>query len=290
MDKETIRNVQKYIEDNINEKLTLSLISKKFGYSSYYLSRLFKRVLGINIFDYIRKIRLTESARTLRDDSNVRILDVALDFYFDTHEGFTRAFSKEFHILPKTYQKQPIPVKYFIPYLIETNEGKNEVMENKTIFVQVIERPKRKAIILRGKTATEYFAYSNEVGCDVWGILSSIKEAINEPIGMWLSDKLRKENTSLYVQGVEVSDDYNGIIPEGFELIDLPKTKAIIFQGEPYNDEQFRNEVSSAMKSIHKYDPRNYGVEYDLDGYRFQYEPQGHRGYIEGRTVKEISL
>jgi AraC-like DNA-binding protein len=290
MDKETIRNVQKYIEDNINEKLTLSLISKKFGYSSYYLSRLFKRVLGINIFDYIRKIRLTESARTLRDDSNVRILDVALDFYFDTHEGFTRAFSKEFHILPKTYQKQPIPVKYFIPYLIETNEGKNEVMENKTIFVQVIERPKRKAIILRGKTATEYFAYSNEVGCDVWGILSSIKEAINEPIGMWLSDKLRKENTSLYVQGVEVSDDYNGIIPEGFELIDLPKTKAIIFQGEPYNDEQFRNEVSSAMKSIHKYDPRNYGFEYDLDGYRFQYEPQGHRGYIEGRTVKEISL
>lgn len=122
MESELIRNVQKYISNHIHEKLTLALLSNEFGYSSYYLSRVLKRVLGINIFDYIRKIRLTESAKVLRVHDDIRIFDVVLDFYFDTHEGFTRAFSKEFNIRPKAYQKYPTPVKYFIPYLIESKK------------------------------------------------------------------------------------------------------------------------------------------------------------------------
>lgn len=288
MDKETIRKIQEYIELNINEELTLQVIAKAFNYSPYHISRMFKRILGINIFDYIRKIRLTESAKVLRDNKSKKILDVAFDFYFDSHEGFTRAFSKEFHICPKDYQKQPIPIKYYIPYLIEIEQGGNKKMDSKTIFVQVIERPKRKAIILRGTKATEYFEYCNEVGCDGWGILTSIKEGINEPIGMWLSDALKKPNTSTYVQGVEVPFDYQGIIPNGFELIELPATKMIIFQGETYNDDDFRVAVGEAMDAITKYNPNTYGYTYDPNSYRFQYEPQGSRGYIEGRTVKEL--
>lgn len=287
MNKSVARDVQKYINNHINEEMTLASISKAFGYSPYYLSRLFKRDVGINIFDYIRKIRLTESARTLRDETNKKIIDVAFDFYFDSHEGFTRAFAKEFKILPHTYHKNPKPIKYFVPYLVELERKEEKKMNIKTIFVQVIERPKRKAIILRGKKAREYFEYSNEVGCDVWGILSSVKEAINEPMGMWLSEHLRQKDTSIYVQGVEVPEDYQGIIPEGFELLDLPATKLIIFQGEPYDDDHFRIEVGSMMERINDYNPEIYGFEYDDEGYRFQYEPQGHRGYIEGRTVKE---
>ena len=47
--------------------------------------------------------------------------------------------------------------------------------EVKSVFVQVIEKPERKVIIKRGKTATEYFQYCEEVGCDVWGLLCSMK-------------------------------------------------------------------------------------------------------------------
>lgn len=47
--------------------------------------------------------------------------------------------------------------------------------KKKTIFVQVVERPKRKVLLKRGIKATEYFAYCEEVGCDVWGMLSSVK-------------------------------------------------------------------------------------------------------------------
>lgn len=54
----------------------------------------------------------------------------------------------------------------------------------KSIFVQVIERPARKVLLRRGRKATNYFSYCEEVGCDVWAVLSSVKEAMYEPIGM----------------------------------------------------------------------------------------------------------
>ena len=118
-----------------------------------------------------------------------------------------------------------------------------EKKETSAIFVQVIERPARGLILKRGKTATEYFAYCEELGCDIWGILTSIKDALYEPIGMWLPKKLRPEGTSEYAQGVEVPLDYAGGIPEGFEFITLEPCKMMIFQGEPYDDAYFETAI-----------------------------------------------
>jgi AraC-like DNA-binding protein len=285
-----INDIQSYIKENIREKISLLDISKSINYSLWYTARIFKEVMGITIFEYIRKLRLTQAAIKLRDTSS-KVIDVAFDFVFDSHEGFTRAFAKEFNITPKTYQKAPIPLQYFTPFDVVDNsnrKGKQTVMSNKAVFVQIVERPKRKAIIRRGINAKHYFEYCEEVDCSIWGVLCSIKEAISEPVGMWLSKKLQKPNTSLYVQGVEVPDDYSGIVPEDCELIDLPKTKMLIFQGETYDDEFFEDEVSEVMKFVSKYNPQVHGYNYDESGYRFQYEPQGYRGYIEGRTVKPI--
>ena len=284
-----VKQIQRYINANIKNLITLADISKHVNYSLWYTARVFKEVMGMSIFAYIRKIRLTHAAKVLRDTDS-KVIDVAFDFVFDSHEGFTRAFSKEFDVKPKEYQKSPVPIQYFTPFEVMGNpiERKGNIMEAKAVFIQIIERPKRKAIVKRAVSATNYCEYCEEVSCDIWGVLSSVKEAISEPVGMWLSKKLTKPNTSTYIQGVEVPDDYKGVVPEGCELIDLPATMMMIFQGEPYDDDNFRDEVSQVMEFISKYNPSVYGYEYDEDGYRFQYEPQGYRGYIEGRTVKLI--
>ncbi len=284
-----VKQIQEYIQDNIKNPITLSDVSKQIHYSLWYSARIFKEVIGINMFEYIRRLRLTEAAKTLRDTNN-NVIDVAFDFLFDSHEGFTRAFSREFNITPKAYQKSRIPIQYFIPYkVIAKSQGKEEKqVETKAVFIQIIERPKRKAIIKRAKTATHYFQYCEEVGCDIWGMLCSIKEAISEPVGMWLSKKMIKPDTSIYVQGVEVPEDYSKEIPDGYEIIELPETLMMIFQGEPYEDDNFEEEVTKVMDYVSRYHPEVYGYVYDIDGYRFQYAPQGYRGYIEGRTVKKI--
>jgi len=153
----------------------------------------------------------------------------------------------------------------------------------------VIKKPERKLILKRGIDAEEYFEYCDKVGCDVWGILSSVIEAISEPMGLWLPQKLIEKETSKYVQGVEVNKDFAEVIPDGFDIITLEPCKMMIFQGEPYDDENFAEEIGVVKKAIEKYNPNLYGFEWaDNHAPRFQYEPQGDRGYIEGRPVKLI--
>lgn len=158
-----------------------------------------------------------------------------------------------------------------------------------TIFVQVVDRPARKLILKRGINASEYFEYCDEVGCDVWGILCSIKEALYEPIGMWLPENLRSPGTSVYAQGVEVPLDYKGSVPEGFELIELKPCKMMVFQGQPYDDEKFEEAIVELWGVMKGYNPEIYGFKYaDEDGPRFQLAPMGYRGYIEARPVRQL--
>jgi AraC-like DNA-binding protein len=48
-------------------------------------------------------------------DGAVKVLDVALDFEFDSHEGFTRAFTREFGLKPKRYSLETPPIRLFLP-------------------------------------------------------------------------------------------------------------------------------------------------------------------------------
>ena len=73
----------------------------------------------------------------------------------------------------------------------------------------------------------------------MWGLLCSMKSISGEPVCLWLPKHLIPEGTSEYVQGVEVPMDYDGQIPEGFDIIELPKCKYMMFQGEPFEEENF---------------------------------------------------
>jgi DNA-binding XRE family transcriptional regulator len=152
------------------------------------------------------------------------------------------------------------------------------------IMITVIERPIRKMIIKRGKKAKDYFEYCDEVGCDVWKELQKIKGA-GEPVSMWLPKRHIKENTSEYVQGVEVTADHENV-PAGFDMIELPATKYLMFQGEPFDDEKYCEAIDPVRNAIERYDPKVIGCTWDNDNPRIQMEPKGKRGYIELVAVK----
>jgi len=292
-----VQRMQDYIDQHLAEPITLHMLADAAGYSPWHSARLFKELTGKAPFDYIRALRLSRAAIRLRDE-DVRVVDVAFDFVFDSHEGFTRAFSREFGMTPKDYCKGAPQLRLFMPdrvhdYYLKLQRGDEDMPRRakaNTVFVQVVERPARKLILKRGKRATHYFEYCEEVGCDVWDVLSGIKEAIYEPIGMWLPKNLRKRGTSTYAQGVEVPAGYAGGVPDGFELIDLPPCKMMVFQGPPYEDENFESAIEEIWEVMKDYKPEIYGFEWaDEDGPRFQLAPLGYRGYIEARPVRQTS-
>ena len=292
-----VQRMQDYINEHINSPITLSDLAKAAGYSQYHSARIFRELTGKSPFEYLRALRLSKAALCLRDN-RAKVIDVAFDFVFDSHEGFTRAFTRQFGIPPRKYSEDPKPIKLFMPYRIRDyyltmqkgEIGMSEKKETKTVFVQVVERPARKLILKRGIKADNYFDYCEEVGCDIWGILVSIKEAMYEPAGMWLPDKMIKPGTSKYVQGVEVPQDYSGEVPDGFDIIDLPPCKLMVFQGEPYAEEKFGEAIAEIWDVMKKFNPEIYGFEWaDEDSPRIQLEPQDYRGYIEARPVRPIN-
>jgi len=295
---EVVEKMQAYIKAHLHEPITSSSLAKAVGHSQYHVARLFKKETGLAPFEYIRRERLIQSAYVLRGGT-AKVFDVALDFVFDSHEGFTRAFTNAFGITPKKYAKHPTPDGWRIPfrYLNRQKLKPEEIMEQKTavIFTQILERPARKLILKRGKKATEYFEYCEEVGCGgsdmsaPWDILCGIKEALYEPVGVWLPENMRPDGTSVYAHAVEVAADYAGEVPEGFDMIDLEPCKMYVFQGEPYNDEDFMENVGRCMGQIEKLNPEVYGYEYAPElAPRMQLAPMGWRGYIEMRPVKEV--
>ncbi|MBQ2241374.1 MAG: helix-turn-helix transcriptional regulator [Clostridia bacterium] len=286
---EAVQRMQDYIETNLDKNITTADLANASRYSPWYSYRLFVELLHMTPAVYIRRLRLSKSALRLRDEK-VKIIDVALESGFESVDGYQRAFYKEFGCNPYEYSIRPTPIYLFKPYGIKyANRKENKDMsEVKSVFVQVIEKPERKVIIKRGKEATEYFKYCEEVGCDVWGLLCSMKSICGEPVCLWLPKKYIAEGTSEYVQGVEVAMDYSGENPEGFDVIELPKCKYIMFQGEPFEEEDFCEAIEEILSAIKKYNPTAIGYKWDDSNPRIQLEPIGTRGYIELHPVKDI--
>jgi len=286
-----VQSMQDYIDRHILEPISLHQLAGAAGYSQWHSERIFKELIGRTPFEYVRALRLSKAALILRDEKT-KVIDVAFDFVFDSHEGFTKAFSRQFGLPPRRYSLETPAIPLFMPFRISEypKERKEERMmstpEN-TVFVQVVERPARKIMVKRGIKAIDYYAYCEEVGCDIWGVLTSVKEALYEPIGMWLPEKMIPAGTSKYVQGVELPLTYDKPVPKGYEMIEVPSCRMMIFQGPPYKDEDFEDAISNIWDLMKIYDPTLYGFVWaDEEAPRFQLMPMGYRGYIEGRPVR----
>ena len=287
-----VQHMQDYIESHICEPITMNELAKKSGYSQWHAARIFKELTGVAPFDYIRARRLSKAAAKLHDGA--KVIDVAFDFVFGSHEGFTRAFTRRFGMAPKAYATQRPPLKLFLPanvqnYYLTKQRGEDTMADLNTVFVQVVERPERKLILKRGIKAAHYFEYCEEVGCEVWEVLSGIRGALYEPIGMWLPEGMVRPGTSVYAQGVEMPADYTGEVPKGYETITLPPCRMMVFQGPPFDDSKFEDAIGDIWEVMKRYDPKLYGFEWaDEDAPRFQLAPMGYRGYIEARPVRPI--
>ncbi|NLO85877.1 MAG: helix-turn-helix transcriptional regulator [Clostridiales bacterium] len=287
-----VQRMQDYIEANLDASITAADLARVSLFSPWHSYRLFKDYTGKTPAEYIRRLRLSKSAMKLKSE-NCRIIDIAFELGYGSVDGYQRAFFREFGYNPSDYAKNPVPITLFIPYGVKFRELRRNTrtMENiQSVVIQIMHKPERKVIIKRCVAAQDYFPYCEEVGCDVWGLLTSMDSLCGEPVCLWLTKQYKKPNTSTYVQGVEVSIDYAGPIPEGFDVITLPATEYLVFQGEPFEEEDYSDAILSVQHAINRYRPEAIGYQRDECSPRIQLEPIGERGYIELSAVKKKSV
>lgn len=285
-----VQRMQEYIEAHLDEDLSLEQLAQAAMYSPWYAYRLFRAHTGLTVSDYIRKLRLSRSAQRLKR-GDAHVADAACALGFGSADGFTRAFRREFGCNPAQYARQPVPIGLFIPYGVKYRYTRKEPinMENvQSVFVQLVHKPARRIICMRGAKAEDYWDYCAEVGCDVWGVLTSMDSLCGEPVCLWLPEAYRKPGTSVYVQGVEAPTNYSGDIPAGFDAFDLPEADYLQFQGEPFAEENYREGIAAVERAMEKYNPAAIGYAWDDANPRIQLEPKGERGYIELRPVRKL--
>lgn len=284
-----VQRMQDYIELHLNEPINLSQLSEAACFSPWYAARIFRELTGLAPAEYIRRLRLSKSALRLRDE-RVKVIDAALDAGFESVDGYQRAFRREFGLCPKEYALQPVPLPLFTAYGVKFRElwkkERTDMANEKSIFIQIVEKPARRILIKRGIKAADYFAYCEEVGCDVWGMLVSMKSLCGEPVCLWLPEPYRA-GKSEYVQGVEVSADYDGPMPESFDMVELPAATYLMFQSEPFAEEDYCSVIEALQAAMNRYEPSILGYVWDDANPRIQLEPRGERGYIELRAIKK---
>lgn len=264
-----VGKMQKYISAHFKEEITLEDLRRAADYSKYHAIRVFKELTGRTPFETIRALRLTNAAQTLQG-SDQKVIDAALSNGFESHDGFTRAFLRQFNVTPQKYQRETPPVNWFIPYPIEAyyilKEGRGSMPKEpikRTLTVTAVERPARKLILVRSVKATEYLSFCEEMGCDWDGLFNSISEKFDTPALLTLPPNLIKPGTGNTASGVEVPLGYNKPIPAGCDVIELPPCTMLYFQGAPFEDENdFGEAIGLLWELMEAYDPKVYGFKY----------------------------
>ena len=96
---EAVARAIAFTEDHLREPVTVGAMADAAHYSLYHFCRVFSRHTGLSPYTYLVRRRLTFAVEDVIV-SRRRIVEVAFEVGFDSHEGFSRAFARLFSVTP----------------------------------------------------------------------------------------------------------------------------------------------------------------------------------------------
>ncbi|WP_182005995.1 AraC family transcriptional regulator [Priestia aryabhattai] len=116
-----------YIEENLTNDINFREVVKLALCSEYHFKRMFSFLAGITLSEYIRRRRLTLAAFELKD-KNVRVIDIAIKYRYNSPDSFARAFQNLHGISPSEAKKDGCSLKAYPPMTFQLSiKGGNEM-------------------------------------------------------------------------------------------------------------------------------------------------------------------
>lgn len=182
----------KYIENNLDKEIDYNELSKLTNSNIFILERIFMFLTNMTITEYIKKRRLSKAFEDIRN-TNLKIIDVAFKYQYNSAPSFNRAFKQLFNITPTECRKgignyKMIPIQYF-----ETNKQSYnfdyEIKEINpiTIYCYHITSKNHSDLVheirelYKKVKNNNYYKEFNEVG--MYGIFSKNKDTYNYYLG-----------------------------------------------------------------------------------------------------------
>lgn len=104
-----IGNVQRYIENNVDNNISLSGIAEQFGVTENYLSAAFKSNLGIGFSEFLTKTRIAKSIKLLAKN-DIPVSEIAIRCGFNNGNYFSTVFKKAMKVTPTQYRENTNPI------------------------------------------------------------------------------------------------------------------------------------------------------------------------------------
>lgn len=116
-----------YMEEHLKEDISMEDLARKIGVSPFYFQKGFSMLCGITLGEYLRCRRLSLAGRDLLL-SDRKVIDIALDYGYDSPDSFSRAFSRFHGITPLAARREGGPLRIFAPLQIKISlEGGSQM-------------------------------------------------------------------------------------------------------------------------------------------------------------------
>ncbi|MEO4052802.1 AraC family transcriptional regulator [Solibacillus sp. CAU 1738] len=227
----SMNDAMRYIEDNLTNEIDFKVVARIANCSGYHFTRMFSFLAGITLSEYIRRRRLSLAAFELTN-SNLKIIDIAIKYGYNSPDSFTRAFQNFHGVTPSEARNNGQQLKAFPPMTFQLSiKGGNEMnyrIEEKVGF-NIVGIMKRVPIIFEGENP-EITAMWKSLTMEKIGQLKKLSNV--EPVGIIqastnFSEGRMEEKGDL--------DQYIGVAttqecPENFSKLEVPALTWAIFE------------------------------------------------------------
>jgi AraC family transcriptional regulator len=272
----------RYIDIHIKEEMNVEKLAERAGFSPYYFCRIFQCGVGASIMEYVKNRRLAYAASEL--NSGRKILDIAIDYGFETHSGFSKAFRRYFGCPPEIYRAYATFDVPKIPDLSKTNQFISEfviepkIMAKKTSFklAGFAFKIKLPSNILSTKNGHIYHKNLEKIPklweeCRTDGKLEKLHQGafvkFHAEYGACFFKDYEK-GKFVYFIGVEAKSRVT--IPFEYDVYTIPEALFAVFTTPSSNEDNFSSITKDTWQYIFSEWLPNSGYEFDGNGIAFE--------------------
>lgn len=290
-----IQTVLDYIDDHITDEINPSAIAVEAGYSVYHLSRVFTETAGVSVMSYVTWRRLQYALYDL--SQGVKVIDAAMKYGFETHGGFTKAFTHCFGFPPSLCYMRITPKP---PSKTSVNMLKNKFYGGNAMNPHIIELTPFSVVGYPSrhvkpdvKTTADAPTFWNTINLDYSTILTKLYDVFPKSkhceISMCYSaDENTGEFTYMLGRGIDNPDDLANIQSD-MTRIDITGGLYAIFSTPPA-DSYIQTAQDTWNGAFFNWLPQS-EFEYDESRHDFEYhDRRDHGEYFGGKVQIDICI
>ena len=271
---ELIQKTIDYIDENIREDISVEALASIAGFSTYHYYRVFSSFIGLSVMEYVTKRKLQFALYELGNGK--KVVDTAMDYGFETHAGFTKAFKRYFGYPPSIYRNHStIGVPQKINLVTQCVEKLGGVIMQPII----IEKPAFKVVGYEFKNNLKDTLHTRDIPA-FWSqrgltdgecetkLYSVLKPPKHGEYCICINTNIDTDDFS-YLLSVEVTDF--DLAEDDMYQLEIPAATYAVFTTPPVADEDFVHSIKGTWKYILEDWFPNNDYEIDDDRYDFEY-------------------